>query len=107
MVNSRLLVFCGLLIWFVFGGEAISTLSITGTKFYDTNGQQVFFKGSTRTPELRLTRVRSCVSAVTTGSIDEYHAMSTRCSINANARCKCHPKYLPHNLAELIFSVPC
>jgi len=46
MVNSRLLGLCGLLVWFGFGGDAISTLSITGTKFYDTSGQQVFFKGS-------------------------------------------------------------
>ena len=45
MVNSVLLVLWGVLVWFVFGGEAISTLSITGNKFYDATGEQVFFKG--------------------------------------------------------------
>jgi hypothetical protein len=45
MVNSVLLVLWGVLVWFVFGGDAISTLSITGNKFYDATGQQVFFKG--------------------------------------------------------------
>ena len=45
MLNSVLLGFLGFLIWFVFAGDAISTLSIKGNKFYDASGVQFFFKG--------------------------------------------------------------
>lgn len=91
MGNSVLLVLWGvLLVWFVFEGDAISTLSITGNKFYDATGQQVFFKGIPHRLECQLIS-RSRISAVAAGSIGEYHAMPTRCAINANSRRKCHP----------------
>jgi len=98
MLNSVFVGFFGFLVWFVFAGDAISTLSIKGNKFYDATGQQFFFKGIIGSPTERgLTLDRNCVSTVAAGSIGEYHAMSTRCRINANSRRKCHPMYcLPY-----------
>jgi len=98
MLNFGIFGFWGFFLgWFVFAGDAISTLSIKGTKFYDASGNQVFFKGlhsDCPKERKRLTGGnRNCVSAVAAGSIGEYHPMSTRCPINANARRKCHPMY--------------